>query len=151
MAIFLSCYDAAMRDLSILLVHLIAHYFLARPPCGLTFCRCRVRSHQTSAPDRESLASPCTKSTRLRSADRRIVFAVDKRPSGNAQRPRRGFAALATIQHGDQNTPDNEAGRATPSPPQIRVAGWTVSGSLQYASRRGISLKAKPETGRTIS
>src|SRR5262245_47341674 len=55
------------------------HYRTAgRPARRFTFRRCRVRSHQTSTLDRESLSPPCAQSPRLGSADRRILFVVDQ-------------------------------------------------------------------------
>src|SRR5262249_42492040 len=46
-----------------------------------TFCGRRVRSHQISTPDRESLTPQCPKPLRLGSADRRILFALDEADS----------------------------------------------------------------------
>src|SRR3989442_11780501 len=54
------------------------HRFLHSPSRRCALCRCRVRSHETSTTDRESLAPSCTKSPRLGSADRGILFAMDQ-------------------------------------------------------------------------
>jgi hypothetical protein len=46
------------------------HRFPARPSRRTTLCGCRVRSHETSTPDRESVAPPCAN---LRVSDRLIA------------------------------------------------------------------------------
>ena len=82
-AIFFACYHAACAS------HYSPrpshhHRFPACASWSSTFCGRRVGSHQTSAPDREALAPPCTKPPRLGSADRRILFAMDKAESASA-------------------------------------------------------------------
>jgi hypothetical protein len=79
-------YGHARPDYSL---HPSHHY--GSPDCPSrrsTFCGCRVRSHQTSAPDRESLAPPCPKPPRLGSVDRRFLFALDKPDSPSEGRNR---------------------------------------------------------------
>src|SRR5262249_56414595 len=79
--VLLACH---MRDLTVLLVHLIATVVLVVRPGAFAFCPCRVRSHEASAPDRESLPPLCTQPPRLRSADRWILFCWDQAESAPA-------------------------------------------------------------------
>src|SRR5262245_8823167 len=57
------------------------HRFPTRRSRRSTLGGCRVRSHEASVPDRESLAWPCPKHLRVGSADRRILFTMDKADS----------------------------------------------------------------------
>jgi hypothetical protein len=72
------------------------HRFAARPTRRSAFCSCRVCSHQTSAPDRESFPPPRTQSPRVGSADRGILFVLDQ-----AESPLRTTIALkpSTLLH----------------------------------------------------
>src|SRR5690349_3229362 len=70
-----------MRDLIILLVHLITTVFRLAGPGGLRSVVAESVLIQASAPDRESLAWPCPKPLRVGSADRRMLFTMDKADS----------------------------------------------------------------------
>jgi len=82
--VFFPCYHVRMRDVIILLVHLITTILRIARPGGLRSVIAEPLSHQTSASDRESLSPLRPQPPIPGSADRRTLFALDKTDSARA-------------------------------------------------------------------
>jgi hypothetical protein len=98
------------------------HRFPTRRSRRSTLGGCRVRSHEASASDRESLAWPCPKLLRVGSADRRILFTMDKADSPCAGGHRFKTVNAATFSSGS-------------GPAKVSAAVFAKASSQAWAKR----------------